>query len=63
MGCVGIRRPRVRPRFAIGTAVDAVSVSTVLAVRDLLELDTASRAVFARRLVRESLVFVVDPSE
>jgi hypothetical protein len=49
--------------FAISSAVDAVSVGIALAVRDLPELDTASRAVFARRLVRESLVFVVDPTE
>ncbi|HYN34309.1 MAG TPA: cupin domain-containing protein [Ilumatobacteraceae bacterium] len=54
---------RLSVPFAISAAVDAVSVGTVLAVRDLPELDTASRAVFARRLVRESLVFVVDPTE
>jgi riboflavin biosynthesis pyrimidine reductase len=48
---------------AIRAAVDAVAVGTVLAVRDLPELDTASRAVFERRLVRESLAFVVNPSE
>jgi quercetin dioxygenase-like cupin family protein len=54
---------RLSVPFAIRAAVDAVSAGTVLAVRDLPELDAASRAVFARRLVRESLVFVVDPTE
>ena len=48
--------------LAIRSAVDAVAAGTVLAVGDLPELDSASRAVFARRLVRESLAFVVDPT-
>jgi bifunctional lysine-specific demethylase and histidyl-hydroxylase NO66 len=46
---------------AIGEAATAVATGEPIAVNRLPGLDGASQAVFARRLIRESIAFVVDP--
>ena len=60
---VGRRRLVVPDRIgdAVAAVTEAGSTGSPVMVGALPELDTESRAVFARRLVREAMAFVVEP--